>query len=139
MTVDARRPPGTSRLLGYLGLFSSVGTLFCCALPSLLVLLGFGATVASMLSAVPWLVALSRHKDAVFAVAGVLIAGNLYYTYRLAPRLLVSSGACPADDPSACRDATRASRVLLWISAALWMSGAAVAFVLPLVLERMDA
>jgi hypothetical protein len=139
MTVAVRRPPGTSRLLGYAGLFSSVGTLLCCALPSLLVLLGFGATVASALSAAPWLVTLSRNKGAVFAVAGLLIAGNFYYTYRLAPRLLVSSGACRADDPSACRDATRVSRVLLWISAALFLAGAGVAFVLPLVLEQAYA
>ncbi len=35
--------------LSYLSLFTSLGTLFCCALPSLLVLFGLGATVASSL------------------------------------------------------------------------------------------
>ncbi len=35
-------------LLGYLSLFSSLGTLLCCALPALFVLLGLGATVASI-------------------------------------------------------------------------------------------
>jgi len=33
-------------LTTYLSLFTSFATLLCCALPSLLVLLGFGATVA---------------------------------------------------------------------------------------------
>jgi mercuric ion transport protein len=50
-------------LLGYFSLFTSLGTLLCCALPSLLVLIGLGATVASVVSAAPWLIAFSRHKD----------------------------------------------------------------------------
>jgi mercuric ion transport protein len=141
--VDGRQfggAPGTeSRLLSYVGLFSSVGTLVCCALPSLLVLLGFGATVASALAAAPWLVTLSRHKGWVFAVAGLLIAGNFYYVYRLAPRLLVARGACPADDPAACAAATRVSRGLLWASATLFLAGFAVAYLLPLVLDRVYA
>ena len=43
-------------LVSYLSLFTSFGTLLCCALPSLLVLFGLGATVASFLSSLPWLV-----------------------------------------------------------------------------------
>ena len=57
---------GAGGVLSYISLFTSFGTLLCCALPSLLVLLGLGATVASFLSAVPWLVVLSRHKTWVF-------------------------------------------------------------------------
>lgn len=126
-------------LLGYLALFSSVGTLVCCALPVLLVLLGFGATVASLLSVAPWLMTLSRHKAWVFAFAGILIASTYYYVYRIVPRLLVARGACAADDMEACRSASRGSRVLLWISTALLAIGFSVAYVLPLMLERMDA
>ena len=128
-----------NRTLGYIGLFSSVGTLLCCALPSVLVLLGFGATVASTLSAVPWMAALSRHKGWLFVMAGLLIAANFYYVYSLAPRLLVTSGACPADDPDACARATRASRVVLWLSATLFVAGFAVAYVLPSILTRLDS
>jgi mercuric ion transport protein len=39
-------PPIRSGALSYLSLFTSLGTLLCCALPSLLVLFGLGATVA---------------------------------------------------------------------------------------------
>ncbi len=131
-------PPKESRLLGYLGLFTSVGTLLCCALPSLLVLLGLGATVASVLASAPWLVALSRHKGWIFTASALLIAGNFYYVYRLAPRLLARSGACDVDDPS-CVRASRASRVLLWTSALLLAAGFSVAYLLPLILERLDA
>jgi mercuric ion transport protein len=130
---------GESRVLGYLGLFTSVGTLLCCALPSLFVLLGFGATVASVLTAVPWLVALSRHKGWVFGASGVLLAANAYYVYRVVPRLLVERGSCPADDPDACARATRMSRIMLWCTALLLAVGSFVAFVLPVILVRMDA
>ena len=120
-------------MLAYLGLFSSVGTLLCCALPSLLVLLGFGATVASALASAPWLVTLSRHKAWIFATSGLLIAANFYYVYRLAPRLLARNGACAADDPT-CARASRTSRALLWVSALLLAAGFAVAYLLPAVL-----
>src|ERR1043165_3009964 len=116
-----QRPADTA--LSYLSRFASFGTLLCCALPSLLVLLGLGATVASFLSAVPWLVALSRHKVWVFAVSGLLIAANLLYAYAIAPRLQSSGGTCPADSPDACATASRFSRIVLWVSAAIYVAG----------------
>src|SRR5271169_7106299 len=88
-----------SGVLSYLSLFTSLGTLLCCALPSLLVLFGLGATVATVLSEVPWLVSLSHHKHWVFIVAGLLITGNFVYVYGFAPKLQISSGACGLDDP----------------------------------------
>src|SRR6266436_5528053 len=94
--------PRASGLLSYLSLFTSFGTLLCCALPSLLVLLGLGATVASFLSLVPWLVTLSHHKSWVFAISGLLIAGNFVYTYALAPRLQTHGIGCETDDSAAC-------------------------------------
>ncbi len=133
---SAEAPPS---LLGYLALFSSVGTLVCCALPALLVLLGFGATVASLISAAPWLVTLSQHKAWVFALAAILTASSFYYVYRIVPQLLVARGACAADDAEACRNATRGSRALLWLSSALLVIGFSVAYGLPLVLEQIDS
>ena len=44
-----------------LSLFSSVGTLLCCALPALLVTLGMGAALAGFVSAVPWITAISDY------------------------------------------------------------------------------
>jgi hypothetical protein len=126
----------TSGVLSYLSLFTSFGTLLCCALPSLLVLLGLGATVASFLSAVPWLVALSRHKVWVFAVSGLLIAANLLYVYAIAPRLQSAGRACPADSPDACATASRFSRIVLWVSAAIYVAGFFSAFVLGPLLMR---
>jgi mercuric ion transport protein len=125
-----------SGLLSYLSLFTSFGTLLCCALPSLLVLLGLGATVASFLLAVPWLVTLSHHKSWVFAISGLLIAGNFVYIYALAPRLQARGLACSADGPSSCEQASQMSRVVLWISALLYCGGVFTAYLLGPMLLR---
>jgi hypothetical protein len=125
-----------SGVLSYLSLFTSFGTLLCCALPSLLVLLGLGATVASFLSAVPWLVTLSRHKTWVFGISGLLIGSNVLYVYLIAPRLKDQGAACPVDEPDACSSASRFSRILLWVSATIYVVGLFSAFVLGPLLMR---
>ena len=113
----------------YLSLFTSLGTLLCCGLPSLLILFGLGATIASFLSALPWLVTLSHHKNWVFLIAGLLIAGNFAY-------LKTRAAACPADAADACPAATRTSRLLLWISAGIYGIGVMSAYILGPVLMR---
>src|SRR6202162_6358408 len=123
-------------LLNYLSLFTSVGTLLCCALPSLLVLVGLGATVASFLSIAPWLVTLSHYKNWVFLVAGVLITSNWLYVYRITPQLQNPAGACPPDAPSACASTSRASRIMLIASAAIYCSGLFSAYLLGPLLMR---
>src|SRR5256885_6409039 len=99
MNTIAVKPSKRSALLSYFSLFTSLGTLLCCPLPSLLVLFGLGASVASMLSFVPWLVTLSRHKQGTFAVSGLLIALGFVYTYFIAPRLKTSDACKPGDIP----------------------------------------
>ena len=132
---------GTSRsggLLGYMSLFTSLGTLLCCALPSLLVLVGLGATVASVVSAAPWLISLSRHKNWTFAVAGLLIAANFVYVFRIAPNLQATGQSCPVDQPNACGAASRMSRVILWISGGIYLVGFFSAYLLGPILRFVD-
>jgi hypothetical protein len=103
--------------LSFLSLFTSLGTLLCCALPSLLVLFGLGATVTTVLSEVTWLVALSHHKNWVFIVAGLLITGDFAYVYAIAPKLQMRSGACdPNDRPASASVAlcSGARRDCIW-------------------------
>jgi mercuric ion transport protein len=122
--------------VNYLSLFTSFGTLLCCALPSLLVLVGLGATAASFLSAVPWLVSLSHHKNWVFLISGALIGGNFLYVYRLAPRMQARVGACPTDAALACNSASRTSRMVLWVSGGIYCAGIFGAYVLgPLLMK----
>lgn len=121
--AKAERP---SFWLQYLSLFTSLGTLLCCALPSLLVLFGLGATVASALSAAPWLVTLSRHRNWTFSLAGILMAANFLYVRAVAPRL--QRGCALGDD--SCIRAARWNRVLLWLSLAIYFVGFAAAYLL---------
>ena len=125
-----------SAALSYFSLFTSLGTLLCCALPSLLVLFGLGASVASALSFVPWLVTLSRHKQWTFAISGVLIALGFVNTYSIAPGRR-REDACSPNDP-ACRDASRVSRILLWVSAGIYVTGFFVAYALGPILAKVD-
>ena len=127
-----------SAILSYVSLFSSLGTLLCCALPSLLVLVGLGATVAAFLSAVPWLVTLSHHKTWVFAVSGSLIAANFLYLYAVSPRLQAKQQACSIDNSDVCYTASRLSLVLLWTSAAIYLIGFVTAYLLGPILYRGD-
>ena len=141
MTTASFSPP-TQRarraaLLNYFSLFSSFSTLLCCALPSVLVLLGMGTTVASLLSAAPWLVSVSRHKIWTFSIAGVLIALSFFVTYLIAPRLRQGE-ACDADDRTTCGEVSKISRILLWGSAIIWSCGFFVAYLLGPILEYMD-
>jgi nucleoside phosphorylase len=124
-------------LLNYFSLFSSFSTLICCALPSVLVLLGMGTAVASLLSAAPWLASLSRHKIWTFSIAGTLIAASFVMTYVVAPRLQ-RGDVCAADDPTTCGEVSKLSRAVLWGSALIWSGGFFVAYLLAPILEHMD-
>lgn len=137
-TSNSAPLPNRGGALSYLSLFTSLGTLLCCALPSLFVLFGLGATVASVLSDAPWLVTMSHHKNRVFIVAGALISANFVYLYAIAPRLQARDGACNPADPVACQTASRFSRIVLWCSAGVYLVGFFTAFLLGPILVRLD-
>jgi len=133
-----QRTGGGGKFLGYLSLFTSVGTLLCCALPSLFILFGLGAAVASTLTQFAWLVSVSRHKNWVFGISGILIAAGFVQLYVVSPRLKASSETCAADD-SSCDTASRITKVCLWFSAAIYAVGAFTAFALGPILGWMDS
>lgn len=118
------------RLLPYLTLASSLSTLVCCALPALLVSLGLGASLVSILSAAPELIWISEHKGAVFGTAGALLA----LTWAL--RVRSNSAACPADPglAAACRGAKAASGAAFYLSVLAYCVGGFFAFVAPLLM-----
>jgi hypothetical protein len=125
--VDAR---GTSGWFSWLSIFTSAGTLVCCALPAALVAVGAGATLASLVGAVPQLVWLSEHKLPLFVVAGTMlaIAGYFQHRARFAP--------CPADPRLAaeCERARRVSLRVYRVSLGIFALGFFFAFIAPLVL-----
>ena len=104
-------------------MFTTTATLTCCALPILLVTLGFGAVVASAAGAVPLLVTLSMYKGWMFAVSGLLIAAAAWAIYR-------PGRACPADTElaAACATADKWNRRFIRISGAMWIVGFVAAY-----------
>ncbi len=109
-------------------LFTSTGTLICCALPIMLVTLGLGAAMAGLTSTFPWMVTLSQHKVWVFAGSGLLLALSGWMVYR-------PGRACPADPKLAklCTTMDKWNRRVLFSSAAIWGIGFFAAYLsLPL-------
>ncbi len=113
--------------ISLLTLFSSGGTLICCALPALLVSLGAGAVMASLVSSVPQIVWFSEHKLGVFIFAGVMLAisGLLQWQARSLP--------CPSDKALAeiCNK-TRVNSLRIYVfSVCVFLIGGFMAFIAP--------
>ena len=119
---------GQTRAASLLSLFTSGSTLICCALPALLVSIGAGAALSSLVSAVPQLVWFSLHKEIVFGLGGamLLLAGLMQWRAQSLP--------CPLDPglAKACAATRRASLRLYWVSVAIFSVGGFFAFVAPL-------
>lgn len=115
------------KILAILSLFASTSTLLCCALPTLLVTLGLGAVVASAISSMPWLITLSRYKEWVFLIAGILIIANWIMIKRRR-----SWNACKelygGSADTACDTASNFNFIVLLISTALYIIGFTVTF-----------
>ncbi len=121
------------RAASYLALFTSTGTLLCCALPSALAALAGGAAVASFVSAFPWLVPLSQHKGWIFLGAGLMILFSGLLVYRPKGRV-----ACAVAGGEGCEVAGRFTRVAFWLSAVVFAVGAFFAYGLVPLLRLLD-
>jgi hypothetical protein len=108
-------------------LFATSSTLVCCALPALLVALGAGAALSSLVSMVPQIVWLSEHKEAVFLFAGVAMAcsGVLQWQGRRA--------TCPLDPQLriACLQTRKVSARVFLVSVAFYALGVWFAVIQP--------
>lgn len=110
-----------------LSLFTSAGTLVCCALPALFVSLGMGATLAGLTSTFPAIIWLSRYKLWVFGIAAVIItiAGIIMWRARNMP--------CPSDpkQAKACNFLRKLSWWIWGVSLASYGVGVFFAFIAP--------
>ncbi len=112
----------------WLALFSTSATLLCCALPILLVSLGMGASVASLVSNMPWLITLSEHKIWLFSVSALLLLFSFISLFR-------PNRSCPSDAKLGhlCQKSQVWNRRILWLSLIIWGIGFFAAFLaLPL-------
>jgi len=113
--------------VSFLSLFTSGGTLICCALPALLVSIGAGATLAGLVTNFPQLIWLTEHKTALFIAAGLMLvaAGVMQWRARSLP--------CPADPKLAatCARTRKISVGIYWFSVVIFAVGFFMAYVLP--------
>ena len=108
-----------------LSLFTSVSTLICCALPTLLVALGMGASMVSLMSLFPWLIMISKYKVQTFLIAGLflLVSFYLFWQGRKEP--------CPADliQAKICFKLRYTNLIILIISSTIYLIGFFFAFI----------
>ena len=114
-----------STVASFLTLFTSTGTLLCCALPSALAAVAGGSAVVSMISTFPWIIPLSRHKEWIFLIAGAMILISGLLTYRPQGKV-----ACSITGGKGCEAAGRFTKVMLWTSAGIYAVGAFFAYAL---------
>ena len=108
-----------------LSLFTSFSTLICCALPALLISIGMGASLASFVSAFPWIIFISKYKIQTFILAAALLIFSVYLFWqgRNAP--------CPSDPIQAkiCSKLRFINLIMLFISLVTYLVGFFFAFI----------
>ena len=104
------------RSANLISLFASSSTLICCALPAVFIVIGAGATFASIISIFPFLVVISKYKVSITLVSLLILvfAGYINYrTYYL---------PCPADPELGriCLQTRKRSRSIYYFSVILF-------------------
>ena len=126
-TEEVLREQRLGSRVTWLTIFTSASTLLCCALPALLVALGAGAALASLVGVFPQIVWVSENTTLVFTGAAVMLAlaGYLQYRARFLP--------CPVDPAlaAACARQRRVSNVIYFISLAIYVIGVSFAVLAP--------
>jgi ABC-type arginine transport system permease subunit len=121
--VAGKKGAGIKEIFATYGaLFASAATLFCCALPALLVLLGFGLTsVLTFFTAIPGWETAGQYTITMFVIGGAVLALGFYFAYRR--QRAVEGEVCEIPEggtESACSTATRWNRRILWFSLFLY-------------------
>ena len=128
MSQDGLNETKTSYIGSLISLFASSSTLICCAIPALLVSLGAGGTLASLVAVFPKIVWISEHKEAIFLLSASLmfIGGLLQWRNRSAP--------CPIDPKQrdACLKTRKISQRIYLVSLGLLIIGGWFAFIQPM-------
>ena len=121
------------KVLRFLALFTSTGTLLCCALPAALAALAGGAAISAYVSIFPWVIPLSRHKAWIFIVAGVMIAISGIFTLRPHGKL-----ACAVTGGKGCKEAGLFSKWVFWIAVSIFAVGAFMTYGIVPLLEWLE-
>jgi len=113
-----------SLVIPFLNLFTSFGTIICCALPALFVTIGAGAALAGLVSNVPQLVILSKYKIEIFLIAGMMIFITGVYQWKM------RNAPCPTDPDLAktCLRIRKINKYVYLLSITLYLFGFFFAF-----------
>ena len=108
-------------------LLTSSSTLFCCALPGIFIILGAGATLASLTNFFPFLITLSVYKIELTLIAFIAmgIAGFFNYKSSFAP--------CPIDPElrKKCMLLRKQSRFTFYFSCIILFSSTLFTYIVP--------
>lgn len=125
------------KLFDFLGLFTSISSIFCCALPAIFVAIGFGATFVSLINLIPQLIWFSENKNIVFIFGGVMLLIN----WPLVMQTRVTS--CEIDMKEAgdsskglnsiCEESKKRSKTIYFLSLVFYATGLLFAFILPMI------
>ena len=115
------------RSANFISLFASSSTLICCALPAIFIVVGAGATFASIISIFPFLVVISKYKVSITLVSLLILvfAGYINYrTYYL---------PCPADLELGriCLRTRKRSRSIYYFSVILFTFATIFTYLIP--------
>jgi hypothetical protein len=118
------------RAANFFSLFASSSTLICCALPSLFVVLGAGASFASLLTVFPFLIVLSQYKLAISLTAftTIALAGFAHYKTARLP--------CPADPElgRVCLQSRQRARLVYYVSVSIFAFATIFTYLVPRVI-----
>lgn len=127
LSINAKPRTRVQKFFDFLTLFSSSSTLICCALPALLVTLGAGSVMASIVSYFPAFIWLSIHKLYVFLFATMMliISGVAQWQGR--------QKACSIkpNTQEACESSKKWGLTLYFFSLACYLVGGFFAFIAP--------
>ena len=125
MTVKKETPK-----LGIFALLVSTSTLICCALPAIFVLLGAGATLASLVNTFPELIIISQYKIQIslFTLVILVIAGVIIKKSEALP--------CPIDPDLRfiCLKTRRKNKFIYFISVGIFLFASIFTYILPIYL-----
>ena len=77
-------------LLTFFGLFTSISTIFCCALPIILVTLGMGAAFTILTTNFPFIIWLAEKSVYLFIIATIFLLIGGYFIF-------IKPSSCPSD------------------------------------------
>jgi hypothetical protein len=121
------------KVMTFFSLFGSLASLLCCALPVTLVALGMGATFASLTSVFPQVLWITKYKETLFALTGLLLIISHILKKQSEKR------ECPLDfkQREICQSSKWATSKIYWFSVVIYIIGLLFSYIIPKVYYGM--